>query len=59
MRGKEEMAEKYVDMYCQKTSTDKKEIQAWIPIVAAVRKTYGKEEEQEFLSNWINVVDFE
>ena len=26
---------------------------------AAVRKTYGKEEEQEFLSNWINVVDFE
>lgn len=53
------MAEKYVDMYCEKTNTDKKEIQSWIPIVAAVRKTYGKEEEQEFLSNWINVVDFE
>lgn len=59
MRGKEEIAEKYVDMYCEKTNTDKKEIQSWVPIVAAVRKTYGKEEEQEFLSNWINVVDFE
>lgn len=59
MRGKENIAEKYVDMYCEKTNTDKKEIQSWIPIVAAVRKTYGKEEEQEFLSNWINVVDFE
>ena len=59
MTGKTEFAEKYVDLYCKKTGTDKKEIQRWIPIVAAVRKTYNKPEEQEFLNNWINIVDFE
>ncbi len=59
MTGKTELAEKYVDLYCEKTGTDKKEIQRWIPIVAAVRKTYNKPEEQEFLNNWINIVDFE
>ena len=59
MTGKTEFAEKYVDLYCEKTGTDKKEIQRWIPIVAAVRKTYNKPEEQEFLNNWINIVDFE
>lgn len=56
---KSELAEKYVELYCKKTGTDKKEIQRWIPIVAAVRKTYNKPEEQEFLNNWINIVDFQ
>ena len=56
---KSELAEKYVELYCKETVTDKKEIQRWIPIVAAVRKTYNKPEEQEFLNNWINIVDFQ
>ena len=56
---KSELAEKYVELYCKKTGTDKKEIQKWIPIVAAVRKTYNKPEEQEFFNNWINIVDFQ
>lgn len=56
---KSKLAEKYVELYCKKTGTDKKEIQRWIPIVAAVRKTYNKPEEQEFLNNWINIVDFQ
>ena len=56
---KSELAEKYVELYCKKTGTDKKEIQRWIPIVAAVRKTYNKPEEQEFLNKWINIVDFQ
>ena len=59
MTGKTELAEKYVDLYCEKTGTDKKEIQRWIPIVAAIRKTKGKAEEQEMLEQWINIVDYE
>lgn len=59
MQGKSELADKYVEKYCEKTGCDRKEVQRWIPIVAAVRKANGKEEEQEFLSNWINIVDFE
>ena len=59
MEGKENIAEKYVDLYCKKTGADKKEVQRWIPIVAAVEKEKEKEEEQEFLSRWINIVDYE
>ncbi len=59
MRNKKELAEKYVNLYCEKTGTDKKEVQRWIPIVAAIRKTKGKVEEQEMLEQWINIVDYE
>lgn len=59
MEGKENIAEKYVDLYCKKTGADKKEVQRWIPIVAAVEKAKEKEEEQEFLNSWINIVDYE
>lgn len=59
MERKNELAEKYVDLYCAKTQTSKTEVQRWIPIVAAVQKAKGKEEEQEFLNSWINIVDYE
>ena len=59
MRNQKELAEKYVNLYCEKTGTDKKEVQRWIPIVAAIRKTKGKVEEQEMLEQWINIVDYE
>ena len=59
MRNQKELAEKYVNLYCEKTGTDKKEVQRWIPIVAAIRKTKGKAEEQEMLEQWINIVDYE
>lgn len=59
MHGMRDLANKYVDMYCKKTGENKIEIQNWIPIVAAVRKTYDKEEEREFLDNWIDITDFQ
>ena len=59
MRNQKELAEKYVNLYCEKTGTDKKDVQRWIPIVAAIRKTKGKVEEQEMLDQWINIVDYE
>lgn len=59
MEKSAELAEKYVDLYCEKTETSKTEVQRWIPIVAAVQKAKGKEEEQEFLNSWINIVDYE
>ena len=57
--NQKELAEKKVNLYCEKTGTDKKEVQRWIPIVAAIRKTKGKAEEQEMLDQWINIVDYE
>ena len=37
----------------------KKTILQWTPIVAATQMTKNIPEEQEFLSRWINVVDYE
>lgn len=57
--GKEELAEKYLNLYCKKSDTAKQYVQKWIPIVAASRLTAAKEGEEEFLRNWIDVVDYE
>lgn len=52
-------ADKYLDLYCQKTGSSKKEIQRWLPIVAASQSVKGNENEREFLLSWVNVVDYE
>ena len=59
MNGKEEVANKYLDMFAQKSEIPKNHIQRWVPIVAATQMTKGKEEEYEFLSKWIDIVDYE
>ena len=51
--------DKYLDVFCEKSGIAKSNVQRWIPIVAATQMTKGKEEEQEFLSRWIEVVDYE
>ncbi len=59
MDGKEELAEKYLDLFSNLSGIEKKSIQRWIPLVAATQMTKKIPEEQEFLSRWINVVDYE
>lgn len=59
MAGKDEIAEKYLNLFSEKSNIDKRLIQRWVPIVAATQMTKGKEEEQEFLSKWIDVVDYQ
>ena len=57
--GDDITAEKYLDLFSEKTKISKRNIQRWIPIVAATQMTKNIEEEQAFLSKWINVVDYE
>ena len=59
LEGKEQLAEKYLKLYCKKSDTAKQYVQKWIPIVAASRLTKAKPEEDEFLRRWIDVVDYE
>lgn len=59
IEGKNELAEKYINLFSEKSGISKANIQRWIPIVAATQMTKGKDDEQEFLSKWINVVDYE
>ncbi len=59
MEGKNDLAEKYLNRFSEKSGIAKEYIQRWIPIVAATQLTKGIEEEQEFLRNWINIIDFQ
>lgn len=56
--GKKDLAEKYISLISEKSKISRANIQRWIPIVAAVRLTYGNPNEEELLRNFINVVDF-
>ena len=59
LNGKQELADKYLNLFAEKSGIEKSYIQRWIPIVAAAEKSKGKLEEQDFLDRWIDVVDFE
>lgn len=59
LKGKEEVAEKYLNLFCKKSDTAKQYVQKWLPIVAASQSVKGNEEEREFLLKWADVVDYE
>lgn len=59
LNGKKEQAEKYLDLFSQKTGIEKPYIQRWLPIVAAAHIAKSSDEEKEFLMNWIDVIDYQ
>ena len=59
LRGETETADKYLDMFCEKSDTDKRYVQKWMPIVAASQSVKGNLEERDLLLRWANVVDYE
>jgi len=59
LAGDKKTADKYLNMFSQKSDTAKQYIQKWLPIVAASQSVKGKPEEREFLLSWVNVVDYE
>ncbi len=59
LSGQAELAEKYLDLFCQKSDTAKQYVQKWLPIVAASQSVKGKPEEKELLMKWASVVEYE
>lgn len=59
LNGQTEIAEKYLDLFTAKSGIERRGIQRWIPIVAAVQLKKGGAENKEFLEKWIDVVDYE
>jgi len=53
------LAEVYLDKFCEKSKTDKSYVQRWLPVVAAARLYYDIEEEKELIMKWIDVVEYE
>lgn len=58
LKGQEDLAKKYLNLFCAKTDTAMQLVWRWLPIVAASQSVKGKEEEREFLLNWVDVVEF-
>ena len=59
LEKKDEIAEEYLKLFCEKTGIAKQLVQKALPIVAASQTTKAVPEEQEFLAKWVNVVDYE
>ena len=59
LQGDKEMAEKYLELFCLKSGTEKKYVEKWMPIVAASQSVKSKKAEREFLLSWVNVVDYQ
>ncbi len=59
LSGDDMLAEKYLDLFCEKSKTAKKYVQKWMPIVAASQSVKGNENERQFLLSWVDVADYE
>ena len=55
----EKLADKYIKLFCEKTSTDMKYVNKWMPIVAAARLTRKKPDEKAMLESMIDICDFQ
>ena len=59
LAGQDDIAEKYIRLFCKKSDTALQYVQSWLPIVAASQLVKKNPEEREFLMSWINVVEYE
>ena len=59
LQGRDELAEKYLQLFCNKTDTALQYVQRILPIVAASQSVKQKPGEAEILAKWVNVCDWQ
>ncbi len=59
LEGKDDWAERYLQMFCDRNDVARQYVSQWMPIVAASQLVKGKPEEREFLMRWVDVVDYQ
>ena len=59
LNGQEDIAKKYLTMFCKVVDIPEQNVQRWLPIVAASQSVKQKPEERDFLLSWVDVVDYE
>ena len=57
LHGDEELAEKYINLYCTKQGCTRQYVNDWLGIIAAAELARGRVKETEFLLKWVNVFD--
>lgn len=55
LNGKDKIARKYIDLFCEKSGCDYKKILSWLPILATSQATKQRENELEMLYKIINM----
>jgi len=55
----EDLAKKYLNLFCNKSNTAIQYVQQWLPIVAATQLGKGNPEEKEFLMRWLDVIEYQ
>lgn len=58
LEGKDTLAEKYLNLFSEKSGIEKSNVQRWIPIVAAVQLADGNED-RDLLHKWADVIEYQ
>ncbi|MEE1158205.1 MAG: aminoglycoside phosphotransferase, partial [Atopobiaceae bacterium] len=56
--GEEELAERYLNLYCEKQGCTVNYVQGWMSIVAAAELARGRVAEHDYLLSMVDVVDY-
>ncbi len=59
LSGDTETANRYLELFCQKSDTEKSYVEKWLPIVATSQSVNGNLKERQFLLSWADVTNYE
>lgn len=59
LAGQNDLAQKYMKLYCELSGTTRHYVSKWLPIVAASQSVKGKPEERDLLMRWATVAEYE
>lgn len=54
-----EIADKYMELFCEKSGTKKQYVQQWLPIVAAAQLAKKRPEERDLLFKWFDIFEYQ
>lgn len=55
----QDLADKYLNLFCSRSNTDLKYVQQWFQIVAAPRLATASDTEKPFLHRWLDFIDYQ
>lgn len=57
LKKQDELANKYLNRFCEKSGLDKNQVLRWMPLVAVAQSLNGHQDEWELLKKWIDIVN--
>lgn len=57
--GRNDLAERYLQLFCEESGTPLSYVRKWMPIVAAAQSVEGNAMHRAMLAHWVNETDYE